>query len=129
MNAQECFNLIVLQMMAQGEPSISKDKACAYRGLEGRKCAAGHLLPDKDYDPTMEGRSFASLVESNLVSLKFDHPSTVEMIQMMQKAHDNAGRKFFVQDFRTEARRVAEIFRLDTSVLDKTEPQGCSEGS
>lgn len=35
---------------------------CAYRGDEGRKCAAGHLIRDGRYLPSMEGRNISALL-------------------------------------------------------------------
>ena len=37
---------------------------CAYRGDEGRKCAAGHLIPDEDYNPAYEGMGIIALAQT-----------------------------------------------------------------
>ena len=45
----------------QGGPafkSIENEGVCAYRSPNGRKCAAGQLIPDELYDPKIEGASW-----------------------------------------------------------------------
>ncbi len=44
------------------EGIIEKDKMCAYRGNKGRKCAIGCLIPDEEYNESMEGASASSLL-------------------------------------------------------------------
>lgn len=65
MTRQETFDLVARALVKQGAPSIDYieicdrvEVKCRYRGAEGRRCAAGHLIADEDYDRDMEG-SFA----------------------------------------------------------------------
>lgn len=53
---QETFDTVVDHLRTQGQPSI-RDGECAYRGALGRRCAAGVLISDEDYKPSMEGHS------------------------------------------------------------------------
>lgn len=57
MNRQEIFDRSCAGIVAQGGPSVSKNGKCLYRGPNGRKCAAGHLIPDETYSKKMEGNS------------------------------------------------------------------------
>lgn len=54
---QETFDIVVTNLRRQGcrsEGSSPLGKACLYRGPNDTKCAAGHLIPDDQYDPKME---------------------------------------------------------------------------
>lgn len=78
MTKQEVFDAVARHLLTQRRRSFDGKAGCAYRGPEGRKCAAGALLPDDQYDPRMEGHTvftvtrgtrdkFAAIVgESNL---------------------------------------------------------------
>lgn len=51
MTKQEVFDIVYKGLAAQGwVRSISNDGGCAYRGNEGRKCAAGYLFSDADLE-------------------------------------------------------------------------------
>lgn len=71
MKAQTIFNKVVKHLFAQGcaasLPRNPKDGAaysgCAYRGPNGTTCAVGHLIPDRLYDPVMEGKSYSQIAE------------------------------------------------------------------
>lgn len=51
---QEIFNHVVTSLRVQNKKSIGHDGVCMYRGPNGTKCAAGWLLPDDKYTPSME---------------------------------------------------------------------------
>jgi hypothetical protein len=53
MTELELVDFIQKAINDQGGPSIGNN-GCAYRSPNGRKCAAGHLLPDEVYDRDME---------------------------------------------------------------------------
>lgn len=57
---QETFETVYRALLAQGEPSVTRDpkgevQECSYRGDGGMKCAVGHLIPDADYHGDLEG--------------------------------------------------------------------------
>ena len=54
-SAQETFNQVYLGLKSQGFQKSRNQDQCAYRGEYGRKCAAGHLIPDEHYSPILEG--------------------------------------------------------------------------
>lgn len=54
MNNQEVFDQVVRHLRKQGCQS-RENGMCQYRGPEGRKCAAGILIPDSKYRPELEG--------------------------------------------------------------------------
>lgn len=54
LTAQETFDTVARHLLTQRMRSGTFG-ACLYRGRDGRKCAAGCLLPDEEYHPSMEG--------------------------------------------------------------------------
>lgn len=52
------FELVRQHLMAQGARSItdSNSKRCLFRGTNHLKCAVGALIPDEEYEPSMEIR-------------------------------------------------------------------------
>ncbi len=62
---QEVYDYVAAHLLtqnakAQGE--IGSANGCLYRAPEGRKCAAGCLIPDDLYTPAMEGRGIADSI-------------------------------------------------------------------
>lgn len=58
---QQMFDHVLQALRAQGHASValyaggsSAKYVCVYRGPNGDKCAAGHLIPDELYDPRMD---------------------------------------------------------------------------
>lgn len=88
MNSQDIFNAVVLHLRTQNEKSESPSKECLYRGLNGKKCAAGCLIPDEKYNSSMEGKK----VDSTMVLPIFEDmgytPSQISIVQDFQLCHD-----------------------------------------
>jgi len=61
---------------------------CAYRMEDGRKCAVGMFIPDKDYRPAMEGMSASAIV--NDYELYDKMPFEGEDLNMFQEVHDKS---------------------------------------
>lgn len=60
MNKAEIFEKVQTHLLAQkcrsaGINPQTENFICLYRGPEGLMCAAGCLIPDELYDPSMEG--------------------------------------------------------------------------
>lgn len=53
MELQEIFNTVWNGLLSQMRKStkLGDSLSCKYRGAEGRKCAAGFLIPDEEYIP------------------------------------------------------------------------------
>lgn len=88
MNAQQVFDTVLNGIRAQGKASISADSNyCMYRSEDGCKCAAGLLIPDNLYDPTMENKSIPKVIEDfpDLAFLK-EHSA---LLDALQYAHDH----------------------------------------
>lgn len=56
MTNQEAFDKVYQHLLKQGEESLSEDGGmCMYRGVDGKSCAIGCLIPDPEYNPSFEG--------------------------------------------------------------------------
>lgn len=99
MNKQEMFTKAWRGLEAQGwkksegfnDRNMTVTKiGCLYRGPHGMKCAAGHLIPDENYRPGMEGDPILLLLSSNpgLFGESVTDEDTY-FIYDMQQAHDS----------------------------------------
>lgn len=112
---QETFDTVVTAVVKQGKPSMIKDDdnlpACQYRGPDGLKCAAGHLIPDGEYSFKMEGSSVSSTITANVLT-KNGH--NIEIVKELQRCHDdNAESVNFVSDFLKDCRELAAWYALE----------------
>ncbi len=124
MSEQEIFDTVLQKIREQGKPSIYCG-GCAYRGPDGLKCAAGHLIPDEDYTKEFEegtvGKCFleetAGNEESFLVTNYFnDKGYDLNFISELQQAHDlNYKAESFVEHFNASMRKVANKYKLEYS--------------
>lgn len=91
MDKQAAFDNLVQAIIDQGGPSVSKNGACRYRGLGGRRCAVGMLIPDHIYKKSMEGKSYQMLREK---FLELDLVPAIDtlhtLLPALQSAHDSA---------------------------------------
>jgi hypothetical protein len=51
---QETFNIVYKNLKTQNDFSTNFKGECAYRGVNGKKCAAGWLIPDEKYNSALE---------------------------------------------------------------------------
>lgn len=117
---QELFDTACRGVIQQGKKSVGNlnehfGGGCLYRGPNGLKCAVGHCLTDKEYDPRMEGK----VVESVFDYLDINRPKVKELLTELQKCHDGANKRRFVQSFKEAARVVALRFKLNPAVLEE----------
>jgi len=125
-NLQDAFDHVVSSLIAQGCGSGLYIKwlttySCRYRDLSGNKCAAGWLIKDDLYDPSMEGRPASEVISGQHLS-QFgpglnDHlDKFLELIDQLQTAHDDTARAThlnFVEWFKVEAKVIASKFNLE----------------
>jgi hypothetical protein len=110
--AQELYDYIVEAIVKQGRPSVGDNDRCLYRGPDGLKCAAGHVIPDSMYSPVrMEDKSVDTLRrDSKLPDSLIPH---VELLFRLQNAHDgNSQRVDFLSCFLSGAKHTAVVFNL-----------------
>lgn len=99
---QKLFNKAYLGLKAQEfKPSWKNipnrygdmTDTCMYRGQEGLKCAVGHLIDDKFYDPSIEAKSATNkdietaICRSQEINLSYDD---LDFLNRLQRAHDIA---------------------------------------
>jgi hypothetical protein len=85
---QKTFDIVVNALRKQGEKSVSDVdvNSCLYRGPNGLKCAAGHLIPDELYNKKMEGVSCDHIqVSEVLQKCGHDH----KFVKRLQWVHDD----------------------------------------
>ena len=124
MNLQECFNIAVAGVIAQGCPSTAHDQPdkqyaplCRYRAdLEPDcpiKCALGHLIPNEIYEPRMDQEMTTSDICQILNLSQFE-----PQLRSLQECHDTASSsKDFVGEFKRKVTEYARVHNLDTKVL------------
>jgi hypothetical protein len=92
MNKQEMFNKVWAGLENQGwQRSVHHPNGgCRYRGSNELKCAAGHLIPDENYNLLLEGKRIYSLLEKNPDLFGFPlSAEEIEFVVEMQTAHDS----------------------------------------
>lgn len=61
LNRQQTFETMVTHLRKQGHPARNaSNTTCVYRGPNKTMCADGCLIPDDDYDDSIEGASAGS---------------------------------------------------------------------
>lgn len=126
---QEAFDKVARGIIAQGGPSLDPDGACRYHGVDGRRCAAGHLIPDDQYKPTFEricvpwsadltGNDDQRALSSCLLAVHED----IKFIKRLQQAHDGATNgvdtdEDFMKGWRERMRLLAMEYELSPAVL------------
>lgn len=80
---QEVFDQVAIHLLSQNRKAID-GPVCAYHSPDGIKCAAGCLISEEEYAPTMEKNKWSSLVDHNLVPCTHNY-----LISDLQRVHDN----------------------------------------
>lgn len=86
MTPQEIYDAALLGIRKQGRFSTDGLGVCMYRGPEGIKCAAGHVLTDEEVAVIGEGWSIIDAQHSIPEQLK----PHVSLLQELQRTHDEA---------------------------------------
>jgi hypothetical protein len=86
-NKQEMFNKVWLGLQGQGWKKSILHGQCKYRGPNGTKCAAGHLIPDDKYDPIFESCLVGDLHSKYSIFTEVDSDEIL-FISRMQNIHD-----------------------------------------
>lgn len=112
---QDVFDTVCRALKKQEFEQSIIDGCCQYRGLDGKRCAAGALMTDVQYGRlcknaySVEGQGWDSLSESSVVPS--DHS---RLIYDLQGAHDNGTAP---DDMRFNLLKVADAYGLNTKVL------------
>jgi hypothetical protein len=120
MTPQEIFNTAYLAVIEQGRPSVKKDGDCAYRGVEGAKCAIGHLIDDATAERWDKYGSTDIYSVSRKAKIKPDWlDSNIELLRDIQGCHDIAlwEKDGFVEDYKQRMLWVAKSYNLTVPEL------------
>jgi len=122
LSQQEIFNKVMTHLFAQGEPAKNEHDECAYRGLDGKQCAVGCLIPDELYDKKMEGWEVTEVFYRFPNVRDYLGKDNIFLLTVLQALHDGYGGFIGVwnstEEMRKAARRIAEDYDLDASILD-----------
>jgi hypothetical protein len=105
MTSQELFDTVVAHLRQQNAKSL-KCGACAYRGDNGMKCAAGILIPDAEYNPTMEGWNVS--INSSIDRLIGEDYVSRNVLLQLQQTHD----VYEVEEWEERFANIASQFDL-----------------
>jgi hypothetical protein len=136
MTRQEVFDTVAVALLKQGKPSMTLSGTCLYRAADGSKCAAGHLIPDNEYNDTMERHRASDINSPTLLAIMDDvGPDFMDHIQsahdggqMMAGNHDLPEHLVFanpayegtawLSNWKARMRLLAAHYNLDDKVLD-----------
>ena len=124
MNQQEIFDKVATHLIAQGKQSLGYGdidghlaQACAYRGRGGTMCAVGCLIPDDEYKPEFEGKSWARIAQ-NVPSFAGAYSEVHELILSLQLVHDDANYWETPETLKIALGVVADQYGLSADVLN-----------
>ena len=104
---QATFNRVVKHLRAQNAKALGDDESCQYLAPDGKRCAAGCLIPFKEYNPSFEGQSvcFASPTELTMAG-KFIKKKghDIRLVRDLQNIHDNYEPKQWNRKFKETAK-------------------------
>lgn len=93
MTLQEIFDQVSKHLLAQNAKSERKGykggMLCAYRGNNGKSCAVGCLIADKDYNEDLEGLSVEHpKVQDALGEVLATDARAIDLLSQLQLMHD-----------------------------------------
>ena len=98
--AQEVFDQVARHLLKQEARSVEVNSHCRYR-YKKMKCAAGCLIGDDEYHPSMEENCWATLSRKQF-NIPNEHMS---LIQGLQTIHDSRD----VCDWESELKELATM--------------------
>ena len=101
---QQVFDTVAGHLLTQQRQAARGD-TCFYRLSDTElKCAAGCLIPDKEYTRDLEGETWHTLIRNQIVPLKH-----VALICSLQRLHDEGG----VTSWKDKLQIVAKDYGLE----------------
>jgi hypothetical protein len=104
---------------------------CAYRGVDGAKCAIGCIIPDELYHPGIDSLSILGLSDTDVTAIMVSHspelrpiqeflePCGLPFLQELQLVHDN--------NYKLRGQEFTDAYRHDLILLalmfDLTTPE------
>ena len=116
MNQQEIFNKVATHLIAQGKRSTGFGGACAYRGYDGTMCAAGCLIPDDEYKPEFENKSW-HIIGMRIPTFANAPLEVHDLIAWLQMVHDTPHSWLTPENLKESLKSVASRCGLSVDVL------------
>ena len=112
--AQELYDFVVAAIVKQGRPSVGDNDRCLYRGPDGLKCAAGHVIPDGVYSPVeMENQDISGLCSQRLLPKSLiRHAALLNSLQRCHDAPASINYFPFIKEFCHNANVIAKEYNL-----------------
>lgn len=112
--AQEIFSTVAHHLLNQGRKAQDHHDSCFYR-FNNLKCAIGILIPDKLYDPDMEGLPIESLLNfpelaPHLLASDRALIKSIQLLEDLQSCHDDEP----VEDWKLILHAIAHEFNLNS---------------
>lgn len=99
MNHQAVYGQVKKHLLTQGIKSVSAyvpdddgSASCAYRGVNGTRCAIGCIIPDELYDPKMEGKRASAILREYVdlaEYLEIEDDDDLFFLEGLQSIHDS----------------------------------------
>lgn len=113
MDNQQIFDTAATHMLQQGERSVYGN-ICAYRaGDTGLKCAIGCLIPDKLYNPSMEGQGVTSPKVYNALREVGIVVESGGLLLELQQCHDRT----MVEDWKEDLLKISVKYNLNADCV------------
>ena len=104
---QILFDTIAGHLLNQN--AKSENDTCQYRSSDGKMCAIGCLIDDKNYNGGLEGHGLTYITLSVTRSIGFTlSAKQFKMLGNFQEIHD----RYDVEDWETEIEQLAKEFNL-----------------
>lgn len=114
MTSQEIFDKSAAGLLKQGHKSQDEFEKCKYRGLEGRKCAAGFLIEDFQYKPQMDTQPLNTIREIIKDFGLWDLSEHENLLESLQMIHD-----FYIPGlWKFQLKNLALRYRLSSSAIE-----------
>jgi len=117
MTAQEIFDKAAVGLLTQKaksylvNPDGHENRTCAYRGANGKKCAAGFCIEDSLYTESMEQATIADVIQRfNLKELAVHEV----LLATLQSIHDGVS----IAAWKAELLHLAKTKGLSTEKID-----------
>lgn len=87
-----------------------QDQLCAYRGVNGLKCAAGCIISDEEYKEEFEAKSWEHLEKEGKVTSIHSY-----LITRLQRIHNTVSEEYWESELKDLAKEIDLIFNYKTN--------------
>lgn len=115
MNTQEAVQAVYQWFVVEQHGPSLDEPSCRYRGPNGAKCAAGVLIPDHLYNPTMEEMAIGDVCAQWREVGDYLSDVNPAILDRLQSAHDDAAQND-VNDEDFTAEMTAELREIMTEI-------------